>query len=170
MRLLAALLIAGCELSGEPSGPSDAAGTVYYDARGTTGSDGGATADALMIACRPRKTTGFDSGHHNPGQDCQGACHDHGFAMSGTLYANATGGGTVSGVSITVVDSAGQEFDMVTSQNGNFWWPLTVVYPARVFVSGNCPTVTPMNTPLQFGQGACSTAACHAGPAGRVHL
>ncbi len=165
------IVLAGCSVGDtSPSGgdPVDASPHgVRADAHIGSPDSG---ADAAPFACRDRVTSGLNNGHHNPGQDCQGSCHDHGFAMSGTLYSSATGGAPVAGVSITVMDAGGQVFDMVTSQNGNFWWNLTVQYPARVIAS-SCPTIVPMNMTLtSLEQGACSTSGCHAGAAGRVHL
>lgn len=176
-RLVLLSLLAACTVSDGtgPSGggPMDAQGSGSAGGDGAINPhlDGGTLPDGMMAAfqCRDRKTTGLVDGHHHVGENCQQACHDHGFVASGTLYASATGG-TLSGVAVSIVQSDGVIKDMYSASNGNFYWPLTVQYPANIIVS-QCPTITPMVMTLTDpDQGACSTNACHGGAAGRVHL
>ena len=55
-------------------------------------------ADHLMPPPTPFASSGFhvgprsrrSAGNHSPGQDCQGGCHNHGFTLSGTLFAAGT--------------------------------------------------------------------------------
>ncbi|HUJ61980.1 MAG TPA: hypothetical protein VLX92_25920, partial [Kofleriaceae bacterium] len=86
-------LCAGCTGQLTSSGTVDA-GESGSDGRGSSAPspDGPlATADgAAGFTCRTG-TTSYSSGHHNPGQDCNGSCHDHGFTLAGTLFTTATG-------------------------------------------------------------------------------
>lgn len=168
MFLLACLT--GC--MGDQIGPS---GGGTPDARQGTPDGRIATPDAgvdaaMAFKCRDPITTGLDNGHHNVGQDCQNGCHNHGFYMSGTLYAAAGGGATVSGASITFVDAAGYTGDMHTSLNGNFWWSLPVTFPVTITAS-RCPDVKPMVMQVTEANAGCNKSGCHTnGGAGRIHL
>ena len=124
-----------------------------------------------VFKCRNKITSGLDTGHHNPGQDCQQSCHNHGFFMSGTLYASAAGGAAVVGASITFVDATGMTGDMQTNMNGNFWWTLPVTFPVKITAS-LCPDIQPMSAMVQAAGAGCNKPGCHsaAGGAGRVHL
>lgn len=157
----------GQPTSGPGGGNPDAHGMVKMDA-------GGGTADARMIdagpfVCRDKVTTGLDNGHHNPGQNCQQNCHNHGFYMSGTLYSSAAGGAPVAGATITFIDAMGNTGDLRTNLNGNFWWALPIAYPVKIIAS-SCPDVQPMVTMVQASGAGCNQTACHGGAAGRVHL
>jgi hypothetical protein len=127
--------------------------------------------DAAPFKCREPITAGLDNGHHNPGQNCADSCHNHGFYMSGTLYASASGGAPVIGASITFVDATGATGDMVSGTNGNFWWTLPVTFPVAIIAS-SCPNMAPMTAKLNTAaDGGCNQAGCHvAGGTGRVHL
>jgi hypothetical protein len=127
--------------------------------------------DAAPFHCRDRITTGLDSGHHNPGQDCQSGCHDHGFYLSGTIYASANGGQAAPGVSITIIDADGNVGDTVSSVDGNFWATLPVTFPVTIIAS-SCPTVMPMVAKVSSADSHCNKGGCHAasGGAGRIHL
>jgi len=140
------------------------------DARPPAG-DAGPIADAAPFRCRDRLTAGFDTGHHNPGQDCQSNCHNHGFFMSGTLYGSAGGGAAMSGVSITFVDADGQTGDMLSGTNGNFWWSLPVTFPVTITASA-CPDIKMMSTTVTAADAGCNRSGCHAGggATGRIHL
>ncbi len=146
------------------SPPGDAAVIPHGD-----GAVAGSDADTAFH-CRDQVTAGLDNGHHNPGQDCQNGCHNHGFTVSGTFYSTVNGGAPVAGATITVLDAAGQTFDMHSGTNGNFWSSTPVTYPLTVTAS-ECPTVTPMTSPVPSGGGGCNKGGCHAGtPTGRIHL
>lgn len=127
--------------------------------------------DAGPFRCRDRITSGLDNGHHNPGQDCQSNCHNHGFYMSGTLYASAGGGQPVVGASITFVDATGATGDMHTNLNGNFWWSLPVAFPVTIIAS-SCPDIKPMTAAVSSADAGCNKTGCHAGSGGpgRIHL
>jgi hypothetical protein len=134
--------------------------------------DGGMPDAPAMFMCRNKITTGLDTGHHNPGQDCQQSCHNHGFFMSGTLYSSAGGGTPVVGASITFVDANGFTGDMVSNQNGNFWWAaLPVAFPVKIIAS-SCPDIQPMNVMVDATGAGCNKSGCHSGGGGpgRVHL
>lgn len=123
------------------------------------------------FTCRNKITMGLDNGHHNPGQDCQQGCHDHGFFMSGTMYSSASGGPPVVGASITFVDANGVTGDMQTNLNGNFWWSLPVAFPVRIIAS-MCPDIQPMMMMVDAAGAGCNKGGCHSGGGspGRVHL
>lgn len=148
---------------------------------GDNGTDAGLTADAPAVqpldapgssfACRERVTTNLRDGEHNPGQDCNGACHDHGFTLGGTLYASATGGAPVTGATITVIDATNRQIDVVTAQNGNFFTSQVMVFPVKVIASA-CPDVRPMVTQVTAADAGCNRSGCHATGAatGPIHL
>lgn len=123
------------------------------------------------FTCRERITTGLDTGHHNPGQNCLQGCHDHGFYMAGTLYSSASGSSPVSGASITFIDADGMTGDMQSNLNGNFWWSLPVKFPVRIIAS-LCPDVQPMNMMVTAAEAGCNKQGCHSasGGFGRIHL
>ena len=173
------IALAGCEASinTESNKPIDAPAAysdgrhAYHDApRALT--DGAATSDG-GVACRNQVTTGNDQGHHNPGMDCMDSCHNHGFTAAGTLYTDSGGGTIVSGATVTVVDSVGNVYDMVSQTNGNFYTAFAIFPPLTMYVS-QCPTITMMTTQLTTeAQGGCNqTGACHASGStqGRVYL
>jgi len=161
--------VAGCvgQASPPPGGdPPDARGGA--DARLV---DAALPDGPTVFKCRNKITSGLDTGHHNPGQDCQQSCHNHGFFMSGTMYSAASGGQPVVGASITFVDATGMTGDMQTNLNGNFWWSLPVTFPVKIIAS-LCPDIQPMNAMVTAAGAGCNKTGCHsaAGGAGRVHL
>lgn len=168
---------AGC-VGGLPSSPGNAGPDAHTSGSGSGSGhpDGGVLVDGSLtdagpFKCRDVMTTGVDTGHHNPGQDCQSSCHDHGFYLSGTLYSSAGGGNVVVGAAITYIDANGATGDMRSGLNGNFWWTLPVAFPVRLIAS-ECPsTINPMTATVSSGQG-CNRTGCHTanGGAGRVHL
>lgn len=126
--------------------------------------------DAGPFKCRDVITTGLDTGHHNPGQNCQDSCHNHGFYMSGTMFSSATGGSPAVGVSITYVDAMGATGDMVSGTNGNFWWSLPVTFPVTITAS-KCPDIKPMTAVVTATDDGCNKGGCHVtGAAGRIHV
>lgn len=169
---------AGC-VGGLPTSPGNAGPDAHVSGSGSGSSstsdggrliDGGSLSDAAPFRCRDLITTGLDTGHHNPGQDCQNSCHDHGFYMSGTLYSSANGGQPVVGGAITFIDANGDTGDMRSGTNGNFWWSLPVAFPVTLIAS-ECPTIDKMTATVTSGQG-CNRTGCHtaSGGAGRVHV
>ena len=181
IRLVLATWVAGlaaCTVGEAPLGGTsspDAAGSDHStpgDGAAPSQGDGAITTPdaAAGFQCRNKVTTGLDSGHHNAGQDCQNGCHDHGFTVSGTFYTTVNGAAPVAGATITVLDAAGQTFDMHSGTNGNFWSSTLVTYPLTITAS-ECPTVMPMTEPVQSGAGGCNKVGCHSGsPTGRIHL
>lgn len=157
-----------------PSGePIDAPPGTFRDAPGThdgpgggrdAAGDSGAMGDA-SFACKPANILHGD-GHHNPGQDCMGSCHDHGFSLAGTLYL-ADGVTPASDATVTVVDANNSSQDIVASTNGNFFSFLPVAYPVTIRAS-LCPTVQVMMS--QATTGGCNSGACHGGVQGFAHL
>jgi hypothetical protein len=132
--------------------------------------DAAPLADAAPFRCRDLVTTGLDTGHHNPGQDCQNGCHDHGFYLSGTLYSSASGGQPVVGAAITFIDATGATGDMRSGTNGNFWWGLPVTFPVTLIASA-CPTIDRMTATITSTEGGCNRTGCHtSGGTGRIHL
>ncbi len=154
--------------SGEPvdaprgSGAHDA--PAAHDGPAGIHDSPGATGDA-SFACKPANILHGD-GHHNPGQDCMGSCHDHGFSLAGTLYL-ADGVTPASDATVTVVDANNNSQDIIASTNGNFFSFLPVAYPVRIRAS-LCPTVQVMIS--QATAGSCNSSACHGGAQGFAHL
>lgn len=169
-RFLAACLAAVAACVGQPTttpGPPDARGTPD----GRPGGDAPLPDGPGEFTCRNKITMGLDNGHHNPGQDCQQSCHDHGFFMSGTMYSSASGGPPVVGASITFIDANGVTGDMQTNLNGNFWWSLPVAFPVKIIAS-MCPDIQPMVMMVDAAGAGCNKGGCHSGGGspGRVHL
>ena len=167
--------VAGC-VGGVPPSPGGAGPDAHVSGSGSAADggllmDAGSLSDAAPFKCRDIITTGLDTGHHNPGQDCQSSCHDHGFYLSGTLYSSASGGNPVVGAAITFIDATGHTGDMRAGMNGNFWWSLPVDFPVTLIVS-ECPTtINKMTATVASGEG-CNRSGCHTanGGAGRVHV
>ena len=101
MRWLVLVLLCSCTgniaNTGTPPGPGPDAATA--DSRGSDHPDGAVTLDAPAFACRNTVTT-VGSGKHHPGEDCQGACHNHGFTLGVRLslepvvdHSNSDGSG-----------------------------------------------------------------------------
>jgi hypothetical protein len=163
MRFLVALMVCGC------------AGEIR-DVGGGGGGDPSPAPDAGIVepppsfACRPVVTANLRNGEHNPGQDCNGSCHDHGFTLGGTLFAQVAGAAPFAGATITVIDANGMSFDLVTARNGNFYTEQALAFPAKVIASG-CPDVRPMVTQVTAADAGCNRGGCHvAGATGQIHL
>ena len=108
------------------------------------------------------------SGHHNAGQACLGCHNGNGatlFTFAGTLYNAATGGSTIAGATIEVIDSAGTTARIVTSSNGNFYTSQSLTPPFTTRASG-CPNDIAMQSKAT---GDCNSSGCHSS-AMRVHL
>ncbi|MDD1713389.1 MAG: hypothetical protein LUQ69_09525, partial [Methanoregulaceae archaeon] len=100
------------------------------------------------------------TGYHNPGQSCFQGCHNHGFTLAGTLYANATSQTAFAGAHITITDANGKVTDLVTMQNGNFYTTAAIAFPVTILAS-DCPSATKMNASVSTA--ACNQAGCHPG-------
>jgi len=99
-------------------------------------------------------------GHHFPGQDCMGACHDHGFTLGGTLLTKnkAVNPGGV----ITITDAMQKTISVTAGTNGNFYTSELLVFPLKVYASA-CPDVAEMVSEVKEGEGGCAKGGCHTG-------
>jgi hypothetical protein len=120
--------------------------------------------------CINQVTTGLGDGHHNPGQDCMNACHNHGFTLAGTVYTSINSNTAVTGATISVTDANGQQLKIVTQLNGNFYTSQPVAFPVTVNAS-ECPNIQKMTAQVVQGQGGCNRVGCHvSGAQGHIHL
>ena len=172
MRCLVFVLLCACagDITGTGKPPAQGGpDAASPDSAGSNTPDAGAMPDAPAFACRNKVNT-VGSGNHHPGQDCQGACHNHGFTLGGTLFAAPNSTTPQIGATITVVDAAGKTVDMVSQQNGNFWTTQALTFPLSVTAS-ECPNVSPMITKLTAADDGCNKGGCHvAGAVGVIHL
>ena len=99
-------------------------------------------------------------GHHFPGQDCMGACHDHGFTLGGTLLTK-TKAVNPGGV-ITITDAMQKTINITAGNNGNFYTSESLVFPLKVYASA-CPDVAEMQDTVKVGEGGCAKNGCHTG-------
>jgi hypothetical protein len=192
--LFAALFVTGC-LRGTGTDPDAASngngnpgnGNNPADASTTNGSNGNPTPDAgngsngnptpdAGMAGPPciNKQASPGSGHHNAGQDCNGACHDHGFTLAGTLYTTPTGFTAITGATIVAKDAGGHTIQMVSMDDGNFYTTTPVQFPVTVYAT-ECQisqTASQMSaTVLSSSNGGCNKSGCHTTSAqGHVHL
>ena len=173
--VLAVALLTGCVGEITEAGGSSNGNTAPDAGTGGGGGGGGGTPDAPVgtpppvFACR-NAVANVGSGKHHPGEDCQGACHNHGFTLGGTLFAAANSTTPLAGATITVVDAAGKSIDVVSQRNGNFYTSQAVMFPVTVTAS-LCPSVAPMVTKVTATMDGCGKAGCHvAGATGVVHL
>ena len=179
MRVLAVLVVSACTVgtvgsSGPPGGgggpdassPGGAdAPSGSIDAPPGTGSGSGSG-----NGCINQVTAALPDGHHNPGQDCQNACHNHGFTMSGTIYTSINSNTAVVGATVVVKDANNQTVKMVTATNGNFYTTTAVAFPVTVMAT-ECPNVSAMSAQVAAGNGGCNKAGCHTqGAQGQIHL
>jgi hypothetical protein len=153
----------------------DASGNNNNTPDASTGSNTG-TPDAGTMSGPPciNKMTSPGTGHHHPGEDCNGACHNHGFSFAGTLYTTATGFTAITGATIVVKDAAGQTIKVVTQDNGNFYSTTPVTFPLTVYAT-ECQisqTVSQMQATVQSSSnGGCNKSGCHTPTAqGHIHL
>lgn len=143
---------------------------------GSGGSNSGvlpdaATADAPGNGCiNPVSAANYGDGHHNPGQDCMNACHNHGFTVAGTLFAGLNSATPVPGATIRVVDANNQTTDIVTQANGNFYISTAVTAPLTVLAS-SCPNIQRMTATVSLSGGVvgCNQTNCHVS-GNRIHL
>ena len=151
-----------------PQGHPDAR-AASGDAHATPADGAAVTADAppSMMPCKPANVFHGD-GHHNPGMDCMGPCHFHGFSVAGTLYL-ADGITPATDATVTIVDANHGTQDVIVSTNGNFFSFLPVAFPISMTAS-LCPSTQMMVT--QGTAGGCNAGGCHApgGIQGTAHL
>lgn len=150
---------------GTGNGPDAGLGGGDGGGTGTGSGSGSGSGSGAAFACKDKVVTGIGSGQHRAGQDCQSNCHNHGFTLSGTLYANAAGTTPMVGASITVQDAMGKTFDMVSQQNGNFYTSQSVTFPVTVTAS-SCPDVKPMVAKVAATGAGCNMSGCHTPGAG----
>jgi hypothetical protein len=162
---LAAMFGMACTVGAVPPyGSTDGGATEPTPTPPTPGNNGS--------GCRSTVTTNIGDGHHNAGQDCMNACHNHGFTLAGTLFNGSAG---ASGGTITVTDNAGSSFDLVSQANGNFYTTQPVAFPVTVFAS-RCPSIHNMPGTVSATAGTsaagCNQSGCHepAAGAGPIHL
>lgn len=104
-------------------------------------------------------------GHHFPGQDCMGSCHDHGFTLGGTLLKQDKS--VYPGGIITVIDANQKTVHITAGNNGNFYTSEPLVFPLTTYASA-CPDVAPMISTVKEGEGGCAKGGCHTGTAGGI--
>jgi hypothetical protein len=148
----------GTDASPHPDGHGQGDGAIVIDA------PLGGSPDAAL-PCKQSSALHTD-GHHNPGQDCMGLCHFHGFAFAGTLM-QADGHTPAVGATVTVVDANNASQDIVVGDNGNFYTFFPVAFPVRVTAS-LCPSVQVMTATA--AKGGCNASDCHGGSQGLAHL
>jgi len=124
-------------------------------------------APASTMPCKPANVIHGD-GKHNPGMDCMGACHFHGFSVAGTVYL-ADGITPATDATVTIVDANHGSQDLIVGSNGNFFSYFPVAYPITVTAS-LCPSVQVMVA--QPTAGGCNASGCHepGGLQGAAHL
>lgn len=165
---------AGCEVTVEASLRFDAGPSMTADASSAVdggspqGGDGGG--GGPWVACDPADLPN-GSGHHNPGTACM-ECHGPGgtgplFTAAGTAYTDALGSAPAAGASIRVRDANGQELQLITATNGNFWTSQVIAFPALV-ASSTCPNVLPMGPPVATAGANCNQGGCHNGVGNRI--
>jgi hypothetical protein len=125
--------------------------------------------DGGVFLCEQEKASS-GTGYHNPGQGCLTAgCHRQGsgpeFTIGGTLYVDRDGNAPVAGATIVVIDGDGQELELVTADNGNFYTNLPVRMPLYLRAS-KCPSDIAMVSLAQSGD--CNSGSCHGPQQNRV--
>jgi hypothetical protein len=153
MAVLLGLLVAGCDV-----------GDVTHG-MGSDANNGSGCVNMAQPAQAHQHAVGNTS---NPGQDCmQANCHNAAvpgagatpWTFAGTLYTSTAG--TTGAPGVTVRVKFGSTLTAVTDTDGNFYGSSAVTFPANTDVT-SCPTVKPMTTQLQTGNGACNNSGCHA--------
>ncbi len=130
---------------------------------GAFGAGGGPPAFDQPLACEDEVDRPRHSGHHNPGKVCTD-CHNGRteaplFTVSGTIYVDPDGSKPAPGVSIHILDAAGQSLTLVAARNGNFFSEEPVTYPLRTYAS-ICPKSLEMPD-VVAAPGNCNAKGCH---------
>ena len=136
IRVLAVVVISACTVGTTGPGGSPGGGGSPDASQGGVDAPSGSI-DAPMGSgsgsgsngCVNQVTTGLGDGHHNSGQDCMNACHNHGFTLAGTVYTSVNSNTAVTGATISVTDANGQHLKIVTQLNGNFYTSQAVAFP-----------------------------------------
>jgi hypothetical protein len=181
IRVLAVVVISACTVgtvgTGGPPGGGGApdasqggadapSGSIDAPSGSGTGSGSGSGSNG----CVNQVTTALGDGHHNPGQDCMNACHNHGFTLAGTIYTSVNSNTAVTGATVSVTDANGQKIAIVSQLNGNFYTSQAVAFPVTVNAS-SCPNIQKMSAQVAQGQGGCNRTGCHTGGAqGHIYL
>jgi hypothetical protein len=144
--------------------------------------DGEATLDNVPTStcASGRRWSGGDeeSPNMHPGMDCIG-CHatageGPALEVAGTLYADATSPndcGGVEGVTVTIIDAQGVQFDLTSNAAGNFFLETLrgrVATPYRASVTRNGVTHEMITEPTERSCNVCHTADLTSGQPGRV--
>jgi hypothetical protein len=178
MRLLGVLVVSACTVgavgtSGPPgggAGPDASSGGADGPASSIDAPVGSGSGSGSGNGCINQVTGALPDGHHNPGQDCMNACHNHGFTLSGTVYASLNSNTAVVGATVVVKDANNQTIKMVSATNGNFYTSQAIAFPLTVMAT-ECPNVSAMSGQVAQGQGGCNKVGCHtAGAQGHIHL
>ena len=178
-RVLALVVISACTVGTAGPGGSPGGGGTPDASQGGVDAPGGSI-DAPMGSgtgsgsgsngCVNQVTTALGDGHHNPGQDCMNACHNHGFTLAGTIYSSPNSNTAVTGATVSVTDANGQKIAIVTQLNGNFYTSQAVAFPVTVNAS-SCPNIQKMTAQVAQGQGGWNRVGCHTtGGQGQIHL
>jgi len=122
--------------------------------------------DFSIYKCKDQVTAGLPQGNHNPGMDCQGACHDHGYTVSGTVFLEDEVTPAV-GANVTIRDGNLKIINLITAENGNFYTKEPIAFPFRTWVS-SCPDVEIMPDFVRAEElgASCNNAICHQNQAG----
>lgn len=164
--IAAVVLLCGC-MGSVPTGGGGGGGGGNGQSDASTG---GGQMDAIRwvdaapgtgngLPCLNAGTPTID-GHHNEGKDCK-SCHQHdAFTVAGTLYTNATGNTGFGSANITITDANGNQTNIVTAPDGNFYTTAAIAFPATILAS-DCPSATKMNASVTTGH--CNQAGCHPG-------
>lgn len=138
------------------------------------GDDGKSPNDYSRYDCKDPVTSNLPDGNHNPGKDCQGSCHDHGFTIAGTVFMDASASAPAVGATVTAYDGK-KTITMVTASNGNFYTketfdtPISLQHPYQVWVS-SCPDVEIMPDSIDMPNSntatSCNQGVCHNNQAG----
>lgn len=152
--------MSGGEAAGDdPGGGDDTPGPDAAEAAGTPDS-GAAAAD-----CTPAAGT-LPNGNHNAGLTCiQAGCHNGAgvppkWTIAGTVYTTLAGGAPVAGATVHVIDADGDELQLVTASNGNFYTAAPVTFPVTTRAS-KCPDSRPMVATVAETGASCNIAGCH---------
>ena len=108
------------------------------------------------------------SGHHNPGKNCMGGCHNHGFTFAGTLFDAA--GAPVSSAEVRLVDSAGKAILVHSGTNGNFYSSTPWTPPAHVAARTAANKVVMVAALSAASNGGCNGCHTTGGTAPKIHV
>ena len=120
----------------------------------------------LLLSALTLLACGEDHGPNmRPGENCK-SCHGN-FTIAGTVFpsAQAQASEGISGVTVTVVDSAQNTLTMTSNSAGNFFTGDSVTWPASITLTLGTRTANMPSAP----SGACASCHTTAGQ-GRVYL